>query len=96
MGNDRTLIYISNRMRIADDLQQWVLQEQRGNITRKSTGWTAVRWCRTRLGLEIAIRDLRGPGCQALQEISARWPERHPANRLTTPQDYGGLDQAAA
>jgi hypothetical protein len=44
---------------VSDDLQ-WIVQTRKGTASRKSSGWRSRHFCRSRTGLQLALRRLLG------------------------------------
>jgi hypothetical protein len=56
----RLTLHVTARIRIISDALQWVVQTRRGRASAKSSGWRSRHFCRSRKGLQLALRRLLG------------------------------------
>lgn len=52
-------IQLNDRWRIIDEDGQWIVQQRRGQPSKKSTGWRNRKFNKTRDGLELSLRQLK-------------------------------------
>jgi hypothetical protein len=54
------LLHVNPEMRIISDDLQWIVQVRKGKASSKSSGWRSRHFCRSRVGLQFALRRLLG------------------------------------
>jgi hypothetical protein len=69
---------LSDRIHLISDDLQWIVQVRRGKARARNSGWHARHFCRSRVGLQLAVRRVLGRADlpAALAQISAL-PEWH-------------------
>jgi hypothetical protein len=54
------LLHVNPEMRIISDDLQWIVQVRKGKASAKSSGWRSRHFCRSRVGLQVALRRMLG------------------------------------
>jgi hypothetical protein len=54
------VLHVTVRIRIISDDLQWIVQTRKGKASAKSSGWRSRHFCRSRKGLQLALRRLLG------------------------------------
>src|SRR5262245_16034280 len=54
------LLHVMAAVRIISDDLQWIVQVQKGRVSQKSSGWRSRHFCRSRVGLQLALRRMLG------------------------------------
>jgi hypothetical protein len=54
------VLHVTARIRIISDDLQWLVQTRRGTASAKSSGWRSRHFCRSRKGLQLALRRMLG------------------------------------
>jgi hypothetical protein len=78
-GSTTFLLAISDRVRVISDDLQWIVQVRRGKARARNSGWHARHFCRSRVGLQLALRQIRGrddPPAAIVAQVTAL-PEWH-------------------
>jgi hypothetical protein len=73
------VLHAEARIRIISDDLQWIVQTRKGKADAKSSGWRSCHFCRSRKGLQLALRRMLGRGgvsAEVVRLISAL-PEWH-------------------
>ncbi len=65
------------RVRIVDAPLQWIVQQRKGSVRSKNSGWASVRFHRQRQPLLAYLTDRFPDATSSLDEIRA-FPEWHP------------------
>jgi hypothetical protein len=72
------VLAVTDDVRIISDHLQWIVQIRKGKPDAKSFGWRARHFCRSREGLQLALRRMLGRDVPArvVAQIDA-FPEWH-------------------
>jgi hypothetical protein len=54
------VLHVTTGIRIISDDLQWIVQVRKGKASAKSSGWRSRHFCRSRVGLQLAIRRILG------------------------------------
>lgn len=54
------VLHIAAGVRIISDDLQWIVQTRKGKANAKSSGWRSRSFCRSRMGLQLALRRMFG------------------------------------
>jgi hypothetical protein len=54
------VVDVTVRIRIISDDLQWIVQTRKGKASAKSSGWRPRHFCRSRKGLQLALRRMLG------------------------------------
>jgi hypothetical protein len=60
---DRTkpfVLHVTAGIRVISDDLQWMVQVRKGKTSAKSSGWRPRHFCRSRVGLQLALRRILG------------------------------------
>ena len=73
------VLHVAAGIRIVSDDLQWIVQTRKGKASAKSSGWRSRHFCRSRVGLQLALRRILGRDgvpVNVIRQISAL-PEWH-------------------
>jgi hypothetical protein len=54
------LLHVTSGIRIISDELQWIVEVRKGKASSKSSGWRSRHFCRSRDGLQFALRRMLG------------------------------------
>jgi hypothetical protein len=54
------VLHVAAEIRIISDDLQWIVQIQKGRASAKGSGWRSRHFCRSRKGLQLALRRMLG------------------------------------
>jgi hypothetical protein len=57
---DTFVLPVAEHMRVISDALQWIVQVRKGKPDTKSSGWRSRKFCRSREGLQVVLRQLLG------------------------------------
>src|SRR5690349_13450971 len=54
------VLHVAARIRIISDDLQWIVQVRKGKTSAKTSGWRSRHFCRSRIGLQLALGRILG------------------------------------